>query len=136
MVVVPTWAVTVLVSALVDLSVAVVWPFASVAAGVETLLAAPLTDNATVCPETRLKFGSRRVTVMVATVLPSAVTLLFGLTVTVESDSLTGPGTKVTVAFGVMVVAPTRAVTVLVSARAEESKAVVCPLPSVGAGLE
>src|ERR1051326_1868927 len=73
---------------------------------------------------------------MVVKAVPSAVTLPLGLTVTVESDSFTGPGTKITVALGVIVVVPTRAVMVLVSARAEERRAVVWPFVSVGAGLE
>src|ERR1041384_6562737 len=72
---------------------------------------------------------------MVVKAAPSAATLPLGLTVTVESDSFTGPGTKITVALGVIVVVPTRAVTVLVSARAEERRAVVWPFVSVGAGL-
>ena len=72
---------------------------------------------------------------IVTHVLPSAFTLLFGFAVTVESEWLTGPAVNVTVALGVILVPPTRAVTVLVSARAEESRAVVSPFVSVSAGL-
>ena len=72
---------------------------------------------------------------IVTHVLPSAFTLLFGFAVTVESEWLTGPAMNVTVALGVILVPPTRAVTALVSARAEESRAVVSPFVSVSAGL-
>ena len=53
-VVAPTLAVTVLVPELVEVSVAVVWPLASVTAGVETVLPVPLTDKVTVWPMTGL----------------------------------------------------------------------------------
>src|ERR1035441_3144651 len=96
MLVEPTLALIVLVLACVELIWAVVRPLASVAAGLVIEYAPPpATDNATVWPDIGLPLASFTVTVMVENALPSAVTPLLGLAVTVEFAALTAPGTTV-----------------------------------------
>jgi hypothetical protein len=104
---------------LVEVSVAVVWPLASLRGGVETVLPVPLTDKVTVWPGTGLKLGSIKVIVMVEDAVPSATKLPLGFTDTEELIGLTGAGTKATRACCVMLVAPTLALIVLVSASVE-----------------
>ena len=81
--------VTVLVSATVDFSVAVVCPLAAVVAGVDTVFPVPLTDNVTVTPEIGLLKASSAVTVIVETCVPSESTPVVGLAVAVELAALT-----------------------------------------------
>src|ERR1035438_7813028 len=107
MLVEPTLALIVLVLACVELIWAVVRPLASVAAGLVIEYAPPpATDNATVWPEIGLPLASFTATVMVENALPSAVTPLVGLAVTVELAALTGPAPTVMMPESVLVNEP------------------------------
>jgi preprotein translocase subunit YajC len=136
MVSVASVAVSVLVPAVVDLTVPVVCPLTSVAAaGWATVSAAPREDaNVTVFPLTGLPFPSRSVTVMVEVATPSAVTVA-GLAVTVDAVADTVPTVNVTAAVWVIVTVSvvSVAVSVLVPALVERTVPVVCPFASVTA---
>src|ERR1039458_778062 len=87
---------TVLLSALVEASVAVVWPLASVAAlGCTSILPVPVAATATLAaamPGITLLLASFAVTVRVLVAPPSVETLV-GLAEIVELAALTAPGT-------------------------------------------
>jgi hypothetical protein len=129
-------AVIVLVPALVDRTVPVVCPFASVtAAGWVSVSAAPREDvRLTVLPLTGLLFASRSVIVMVDVATPSAATAP-GLAVTVDALAETAPAVNVTdaVCATVTVSVVSVAVIVLVPAVVERTVPVVCPAAFVTA---
>jgi hypothetical protein len=129
-------AVSVLVPALVDRIVPVVWPFASVGAVGWTSESVPPRDelSVTVLPLTGLLFASRKVTVIVDVATPSAVSVV-GFTVTVDAVAETAPAVNVTAAVWVTVIPSVTsvAVIVLVPAVTERIVPVVCPLTSVAA---
>jgi hypothetical protein len=129
-------AVIVLVPAIVDRTVPVVWPLASVTtAGWVKVSTTPRDEvRVTVLPATGLLFASRKVTVIVELTRPSAVTLA-GLAVTLEAVAETMPAVKVTAAVCVIVMVSvvSVAVTVAVPAVVERIVPVVCPLVSVAA---
>ena len=81
-------AVIVLLPAPVDCSVAVVVPFASVTAGVETVLPLPLTESVTAAPLTRPPEASFATTVIVLAPLPAVKPV--GAADTVDWLALTG----------------------------------------------
>jgi hypothetical protein len=126
----------VLVPTVVDLTVPVVWPLASVAAaGWVTVSRAPREDvSVTVLPLTGLPLPSRSVTVIVEVATPSAVTVA-GLAVTVDVVAETAPAVNVTdaVCVSVMVSVVSVAVIVLVPAVVERIAPVVWPAASVAA---
>jgi hypothetical protein len=132
MVSVTSVAVIVLVPAVVDRTVPVVWPAASVAAtGCVTVPS--VATRLTVLPLTGLPLPSRKVTVIVEVSTPSAVTV-GGFAVTVEVVADTTPTVKVTEAVCVSVIASvvSVAVTVAVPATVDRIVPVVWPLASVG----
>src|SRR2546428_12916250 len=91
----PTVAATSLGSALVELSVPVVTPFASVAAaGVRALPVVGDAVSTTVLPLIGLPYWSRAVTVMVLALPPGLEAMIVpGAATTLVSVALTGPGT-------------------------------------------
>src|SRR5437867_7891478 len=93
----------------------------------------PLTASDTVCPESGLPWGSLTATVIVADALPSAVTPLVGLTVTVETDALTAPGATTRLELATPIREPSVAVRVVVSARRNVVASTLedCPLVKV-----
>jgi hypothetical protein len=106
-------AVIVLVPAVVDTIVPVVWPFASVAAA--GCVSVPnVVARLTVLPLTGLLFASRKVTVIVEVATPSAVTLA-GLAVTVDALAETAPAVNVTEAVCVTVIVSVVSVAVIVA---------------------
>ena len=125
-------AVIVLVPAVVDRTVPVVWPFASVGV-VGCVIVPSVAARLTVFPLTGLLFASRKVTVIVDAVVPSATTLA-GLAVTVEAVADTAPAVNVTDAVWVSVIVSvvSVAVSVLVPAVVDRIVPVVCPAASVG----
>jgi hypothetical protein len=129
-------AVIVAVPAVVERTVPVVWPFASVAAtGCTIVSAAPREEvSVTVLPLTGLLLVSRNVTVIVDVATPSATTVV-GLAVTVEVVADTAPAVNVTDAVCVTVIVSvvSVAVTAVVPATVDRIVPVVWPLASVGA---
>jgi len=82
-------AVSVLISAVVEASVPVVAPLASVtASGCVSVLFVPVEASCTLWPATTLPLASFTVTVIVETAAPSATTLLEGLAVALELAAL------------------------------------------------
>jgi len=130
----PTVAVTVFGSALVEASVPVAWPFASVteAGWVSVLPVVGLAASHTLRPEMPLPWLSFAVTVTVDVLVPSAVTEE-GLTATVDFDALSVPAVNVTVAVG-SATPPTVAVMVFVSALVDAIWVEVAPPASVTGG--
>jgi hypothetical protein len=125
--------VSVAVPAVVERTVPVVCPFASV--GVVGCVTVPsVAARLTVFPLTGLLFASRSVTVIVDVVIPSATTVA-GLAVTVDAVADTAPAVKVTDAVWVSVIVSvvSVAVIVLVPAVVERIVPVVWPLASVAA---
>ena len=94
-----------MVSGTMEVRVAVVWPFAPVGAGVETVLPEPLTLRDTVWPDSAWPWSSMAVMVTVEAVLPSAATVV-GLATAEEALVLTGPATKLTVREAELVAVP------------------------------
>ena len=90
----PIMADTVLASAVVELSVPVATPPASVRPGCTSVLLRPVAARVTVAPGTGLPLASRAVTVMVDVALPA--TMLAGAALTVDCDALTAPALIVT----------------------------------------
>ena len=89
---------TVLVSALVELTVPVVTPVASVGVvGCVSVFAVPLAVSVTVFPLIALPYWSRTVTVIVLVLLPLDAVIVPGAAVTVVCWALTGPGTVIAV---------------------------------------
>jgi hypothetical protein len=90
-------AVSVLVPTVAERTVPVVWPLALVtAAGCTMVSVAPREDaSVTVLPATGMLLASRRVTVIVDVVVPSATTVV-GLAVTVDVVADTAPAVHVT----------------------------------------
>jgi hypothetical protein len=125
-------AVIVLVPAIVDRTVPVVWPAASVVAtGCVTVPS--VAARLTVLPLTGFPFASRNVTVIVEVPTPSATTLV-GLAVTVDTLADTAPAVKVTEAVWVTVIVSVVSVAVIVAVPAvvEATVPVVWPFASVG----
>jgi hypothetical protein len=129
-------AVSVLVPAVLERTVPVVWPAALVgAAGCPIVSVAPREEaSVTVLPATGLLLASRNVIVIVDVVVPSAVTVA-GAAATVEVAADTAPVANVTTAVCVTVIASvvSVAVSVLVPAVLERTVPVVCPLAFVTA---
>jgi hypothetical protein len=129
-------AVSVLVPAVVERTVPVVWPAALVtAAGCPIVSVAPREEaRLTALPATGLLLASRNVMVIVALATPSAVTVV-GVAVTVEVVAETAPAVNVTAAVWVMTMASvvSVAVSVLVPAVLERTVPVVWPAALVAA---
>jgi hypothetical protein len=129
-------AVSVLGPAVVDRTVPVVWPAASVAAaGCPMVSVAPREEaNVTVLPLTGLPLASRRVTVIVEVATPSAATVP-GAAVTVDTVADTAPAVNVTAAVWVTTIESvvSVAVSVLGPAVVDRTVPVVCPLALVAA---
>jgi hypothetical protein len=106
-------AVIVLVPAVVDRTVPVVWPLASVGV-VGCVIVPSVAARLTVFPLTGLLFASRSVTVTVDVATPSAATLA-GLAVTLEALADTAPAVKVTAAVCVTVIVSVVSVAVIVA---------------------
>src|SRR5207237_486853 len=93
-----TVALTVFVSALVELSVPVTWPFAPVApAGCESALFAPVDPSVTVAPLTGFPNSSFTVTVIVAAFAPEDAAIVPGAAATSERAALGAPAVPVAV---------------------------------------
>src|SRR5207302_3329865 len=93
-----TVALTVFVSALVELSVPVTWPFAPVApAGCESALFAPGDPSVTVAPLTGFPNSSFTVTVIVAAFAPEDAAIVPGAAATSERAALGAPAVPVAV---------------------------------------
>lgn len=124
-----TKAVTVSVCAIVDDKVVVNPPALLVLPlGDAKVLLEPLADMATGCPATGLPCASSAVTITVATLLPSAATVL-GLTTNVVVVPLTAPAINVTLV--VAVAAPATPVMVFASALVDVRVAPKVPVLSV-----
>jgi hypothetical protein len=117
----------------VERTVPVVWPFASVAAA-GCVIVPSVAARLTVLPATGLLFASRSVTVIVEAAPPSAATVA-GLAVTVDVVADTAPAVNVTDAVCVTVIVSvvSVAVSVAVPAVVERTVPVVWPLASVAA---
>ena len=135
-----TVTVTVLLSALVELSVPLAWPASSVGSeGWEIRLFVPEDDSWTICPGSGLPCASRTVTVTVVIWKPSATISAVGLATAVDTDALRveTSAMNATVGWSSRTVAdgpvPTVAVSSLVSARVEARVARATPAAVVGA---
>src|SRR5436190_1195453 len=128
-----TDADTVLVSALVELSVPVATPLASVGpAGCVSVLFVPVAASATLAPLIAFPYASVTVTVMVVELVPVLAVIVVGEALTVEVTPLTAAGVTVTVAVCVIATELIVAETVFASVSVELSVPVATPLALVG----
>src|SRR5262249_24548234 len=116
----------------VDVKVAVVTPFALVAAGVLTVLPPPVTEIETEAPGIGVFASSRAVTVTVEGPPPAGICP--GDAPTFDWPALTGPGVTVTTGLSVRSTPPTLAVIVCGPTLVEEYEPVATPLASVAPG--
>ncbi len=124
-------AETVLVSAVMELSVPVATPLPFVALpGCVSVLPEPVAARTTLAPLMALPFASRAVTVIVDVPLPAVIEV--GDAVTVDCDAETGPAVTVTVAVWVIATPLIVADTVFDPAAVELRLPVATPLALVG----
>jgi hypothetical protein len=127
-----TEADTVLVSALVELSVPVATPLASVGpAGCVSALFVPVAASATLPPLIAFPNASLTVTVMVVKLDPVLAVIVVGDALTVDVTPLTAAGVTLTVGVCVIATPLMVAETIFDSATVELSVPVATPLPFV-----
>jgi len=127
-----TAADTVLVSAVVELSVPVATPLASVGpAGCVSVLFVPVAASATLAPLMAFPYASVTVTVMVVKLDPVLAVIVVGEALTVDVTPLTAAGVTVTVAVCVIATPLIVPETIFDAATVELSLPVATPLSSV-----